>query len=117
ERRQPSRLVQESRWCSVQMKHNPQSLVEIRDVAAGLWIWRLEHPRWKPGQGWEPLVASTCVESGGQRLVLDPLAPPAAATQAWERLDAHAPSAVVVLKPDHIRDVDLFARRYGARAF
>jgi hypothetical protein len=99
------------------MKNNPQSQVDLRDVAAGLWIWRLEHPKWKPGQGWEPLVASTCVESGGQRLVLDPLAPPADAAEVWERLDAHAPTAVVALKPDHIRDVDLFVRRYGIRAF
>jgi hypothetical protein len=30
------------------MKHNPQSQVELRDVAAGLWIWRVEHPKWKP---------------------------------------------------------------------
>jgi hypothetical protein len=49
--------------------------------------------------------------------VLDPLAPPAEATELWQRLDARPPSAVVVLKPDHVRDVDLFARRYGARAF
>jgi glyoxylase-like metal-dependent hydrolase (beta-lactamase superfamily II) len=26
-------------------------------------------------------------------------------------------TVVVVLKPDHVRDVDLFVRRYGARAF
>ena len=35
----------------------------------------------------------------------------------WERLDAQPPTAAVVLKPDHVRDVDLFARRYGARGF
>ena len=57
------------------MKHDPQLQVEVRDVAAGLWIWRLAHPAWKPNQGWEPVVASTCVESGGETLVLDPLAP------------------------------------------
>jgi hypothetical protein len=94
--------------------------VEFRDVAAGLWIWRLEHPRWKPGQGWEPVVASTYVESGGERLLLDPIAPPADADDGahlWERLDARPPTAVVVLKPDHVRDVDLFVRRYGVRAF
>src|SRR5689334_21871300 len=90
---------------------------EIRDIAAGLWIWRLEHPRWKAGQGWEPLVSSTCVESDGEILVLDPLAPPPDAAEIWKRLDAHPPTAVVILKPDHVRDVDLFARRYKARAF
>jgi glyoxylase-like metal-dependent hydrolase (beta-lactamase superfamily II) len=99
------------------MKQDPQSLVELRDVAAGLWIWRLEHPYWRPGQGWEPIVACTCVESGRETLVLDPLAPPVGAAAVWERLDARPPTAVVVLKPDHVRDVDLFVHRYSARAF
>jgi len=99
------------------MKQNPQSQVELRDVGPGLWIWRLEHPHWKPGQGWEPIVASTCVESGGETLVLDPLAPPSSAAEVWHRLDARPPTAVVVLKPDHVRDVDVFVRRYNARAF
>src|SRR5262249_21906738 len=30
---------------------------------------------------------------------------------------ARPPTAVVVLKPDHVRDVDVFVRRYHARAF
>ncbi|NIR46484.1 MAG: hypothetical protein GWM93_19265 [Gemmatimonadetes bacterium] len=99
------------------MRDGSESRPEIRDVAAGLWIWRVEHPGWKPNQGWDPIVASTCVESEEETLVLDPLAPPDAATAVWERLDARPPTAIVVLKPDHVRDVDLFARRYGARAF
>ena len=99
------------------MKPVPQPQVELRDVAPGLWIWRLEHPRWKPGQGWEPVVASTCVESRGETLLLDPLAPPAAAAEVWARLYARPPTAVVILKPDHVRDVDKFVRRYKARAF
>jgi hypothetical protein len=86
-------------------------------VTQGLWIWRLEHPEWKPGLGWERTVASTCVESGGEVAVLDPLAPPDDADEVWARLDQRPPTMVVVLKPDHVRDVDLFARRYGARAF
>ena len=99
------------------MNEGSQSGVEVRDVVAGLWIWRFEHPRWKPGQGWEPVVASTYVESGGETLVLDPLAPPADAAEVWQRLDTRPPSTIVVLKPDHVRDVDLFVRRYRARAF
>ncbi|MBA2359742.1 MAG: MBL fold metallo-hydrolase [Actinobacteria bacterium] len=90
---------------------------EIRDVVAGLWIWRLEHPAWNPRRGWPPLVTSTCVESGGEIALLDPLAPPQEATGIWERLDARSPTVVVVLKPDHVRDVDLFVERYGARAY
>jgi hypothetical protein len=49
--------------------------------------------------------------------VLDALEPPDAATEIWERLDARRPTLAVVLKPDHIRSVDLFVRRYGCRAF
>ena len=90
---------------------------ELRDVAPGLWIWRREHPDWSPDADWEPLVTSTCVESAGQVAVLDALAPPEDATDVWERLDARPPTLAVVLKPDHVRDVDLFVRRYGARPF
>jgi glyoxylase-like metal-dependent hydrolase (beta-lactamase superfamily II) len=89
---------------------------EVRDVAPGLWLWRVEHPDWAPGVGWPPLVTSTCVESGREVALLDPLAP-AEASEVWARLDARRPTLVVVLKPDHVRDVDLFARRYQAPAF
>jgi glyoxylase-like metal-dependent hydrolase (beta-lactamase superfamily II) len=91
--------------------------VEVRDVASGLWLWRTEHPAWRPDTEWEPLVASTVVESRGETLIVDPLAPPDDADEVWERLDANPPTVVVVLKPDHIRDVDLFVRRYRTRAF
>jgi hypothetical protein len=86
-------------------------------VAPGLWIWRIEHPEWKPGLGWDRWVTSTCVESRGEVAVLDALAPPDGAAEVWERLDARTPTMAVVLKPDHVRDVDLFVHRYGARGF
>jgi hypothetical protein len=91
--------------------------VEVRDVAPGLWIWRLEHPDWSPEADWEPHVTSTCVESRGETLLLDALAPPEDATEVWGRLERTPPTAIVVLKPDHIRDVDLFVHRYGAKAY
>jgi hypothetical protein len=90
---------------------------ELRDVAPGLWIWRLAHPDWAPHVGWPPVVTSTCVESGGEVALLDPLAPPDDATEFWERIDARPPTLVAVLKPDHVRHVDLFVRRYNARSF
>jgi hypothetical protein len=89
----------------------------IVDVAPGLWIWRVEHPDWRPGLEWRPTVTSTCVESGGEVAVLDALAPSDDADEVWGRLDARPPTLAVVLKPDHVRDVDVFVRRYGARAF
>jgi hypothetical protein len=90
---------------------------EIRDIAPGLWIWRLEHPDWKPGLGWDGRVTSTYVESGGEVALLDALAPPEDTDEVWDRLEARPPTMLVVMKPDHVRDVDRFARRYGARAF
>jgi hypothetical protein len=90
--------------------------VSVEDVAPGLWIWRCEHPGWAPGREWPPEVTSTCVETGGEVAVLDALAPPAEAADVWGRLDARPPTLAVVLKPDHVRDVDVVVRRYGARA-
>ncbi len=90
--------------------------VELRDVADGLWLWRQPHPAWQEGDDWEPEVSSFAVASRGARIVLDPLLPPPSARAAWARIDAFAPDVAVILKPDHIRDVDLFARWYGVRA-
>lgn len=91
--------------------------VEVRDVAPGLWLWRQRHPGWQEGSDWEPQVASFAVHSRGVALVLDPLAPAPGERAVWERLDAMQPEAVVIMKPDHVRDVDLFVRWYGARAY
>jgi glyoxylase-like metal-dependent hydrolase (beta-lactamase superfamily II) len=91
--------------------------VEIRDVAPGLWLWRQPHPDWRPGSDWEAEVSSVAVQSRGVALVLDPLAPPPGAREVWERLEAIRPEVAVILKPDHVRDVDLFVRWYGARAY
>jgi hypothetical protein len=91
--------------------------VEILDVAPGLWLWRQPHPDWRPGNDWEPEVTSVAVQSQGVSLVLDPLAPPPREREVWDRLETLAPSVVVVMKPDHVRDVDLFVRWYGARAY
>jgi hypothetical protein len=91
--------------------------VELRDVAPGMWLWRQRHPAWHEGSDWEPEVASFAVESGGVGVLLDPLAPPPRAREVWERIDALGPAAIIVLKPDHVRDVDLFVRWYGAAAY
>ena len=91
--------------------------VEIREVTAGVWIWSLPHPDWTPEIEWGPWVTSTCVESGGEVVLIDPIAPPEDDSAFWARVDARPPTVVAILKPDHVRDVDLFVQRYGARAF
>jgi glyoxylase-like metal-dependent hydrolase (beta-lactamase superfamily II) len=92
-------------------------MIEVLDVDRGLWLWRQPHPAWRDGLDWGPEVASFFVESQGERAVLDPLAPPPWEREVWDRLDAAPPTVAVVLKPDHVRDVDLFERWFGARGF
>ena len=89
----------------------------MRDVSEGLWLWRTQHPNWTPDSDFDGPVTTTCVSTGGEVIVLDPLAPPPGCTELWARIDAVPPTVAIVLKPDHVRDVDLFARRYGARAY
>ena len=89
---------------------------EIRDVAPGLWVWRVDYPDWHPGAGWPRTVTSTCIVAEGEVAVIDPIRPAADASEVWDRLDSRPPTIAVVLKPDHVRDVDLFVQRYGARA-
>src|SRR5881392_60695 len=93
------------------------SRVEFHDVAKGLWIWRAEHHHWKPGDDWQPVVTSTFVESGGERLVIDPLVPKAGAEELWKRLDSRPPTMAAVIIPDHVRDIEEFVRRYNVRPF
>ena len=92
-------------------------LEEIRDIVEGFWLWRVRHPGWNPKCNWDPVVASACVESHGEVALLDLIAPPDDANAFWDRLDARPPTLLAALKPDHVRDVDLFKRRYDIRVF
>ena len=83
-------------------------------------------------------MTCTSVDLGDERLLLDPLIPPPDAKAVWDRLDARPPTAVVLLKPDHVRptwrvsaeiqdakkagsriewSVDFLVRRYGCAAY
>jgi hypothetical protein len=88
-------------------------VVEIRDVAPGLWLWRQPHWEWREGDDWEPEVSTVVVESRGEVALLDPLAPPPIeGAEVYRRLDANRPTRAVVIKPDHVRDIDLFCHWY-----
>jgi hypothetical protein len=90
-------------------------VTEIIDVAPGLWVWRLDHPDYRgDDQEWDGRVACTCVESGGEVALLDPLD---GGDEVAARLDARPPTYVAILKPDHIRHVDAFTSRYGIPAY
>ena len=62
------------------------SLEDVVDVGPGLWIWRVRHPHWKRGDDWDPVVTTTVVESRGEVIVIDPLAPSDAGGAVWQRL-------------------------------
>lgn len=98
------------------MSPSPVSQVECRDVAEGLWIWRLQHPEWKPGVDWQPTVTSTCVRSREEVVLIDPLFPPMQDREVWERLQRNLPTVILILKPDHVRHVDLAVSLFSARA-
>jgi hypothetical protein len=91
--------------------------VALIDVAPGLWLWRQPHWEWREGDDWEPEVASFVVESGGEVILLDPLAPPPSARHVYDRLETKRPTVAAVLKPDHVRDVELFVHWYGADGY
>ena len=100
-------------------RHLPAAIVthEVRDIAPASGSGASSTRTGGPQAKWEPPVTSTVVESGGEVALLDALAPPEDAVEIWDRLDASPPTVLVVLKPDHVRDVDLFVRRYGAKAY
>ena len=100
--------------------------VEVIDLAPGLWIWRLEHPGWRPSVDWQQVVTCVCADAEDERWLLDPLLPPENCNQVWDRLAERPPTAVAILKADHNREtwddrrtwsVDALVRRYGCRAF
>jgi glyoxylase-like metal-dependent hydrolase (beta-lactamase superfamily II) len=100
--------------------------VQVIDLASGLWIWRIDHPNWKPHDDWEPTVTCVCVDTGDERWLIDPLLPPDDATHVWDRLAERPPTAVAVLIPDHLRpiwndrntrSVDVLVRRHKCRVF
>src|SRR3954453_21549658 len=87
--------------------------VEIRDVAPGLWLWRQPHWEGREGDDGEPEAAPFVVESRGEVVLLDPLAPPPIeGAEVYRRLEARRPTRGVVPKPDPVRDVDLFSHWY-----
>jgi hypothetical protein len=86
----------------------------IYDVAPGLWVWRLEHPDYAGDPEWDGTVSCTCVESGGEVALLDPLE---GGAEVDQRLAERPPTYVAILKPDHVRHVDAFVRRYDIPAY
>lgn len=94
-----------------------KSQIGIHELEPGLWIWCARHPFWKDGDDYQQVVTSTYVKSGGEKIVIDPLAPSLDCINLWERLDSDPPTMAVVTMPDHVRDIDLFALRYRLKPY
>ncbi len=93
------------------------SRVGIQELAPGLWIWRSRHPFWTEEDDYQQVVTSVYAESGSERIVIDPLAPSLDCIGLWEKLDSTPPTMAIVTMPDHIRDIDIFVVRYGAKPY
>ncbi|AKA49137.1 hypothetical protein IX51_08495 [uncultured archaeon] len=63
------------------------------------------------------MVASTFVESGGERILIDPIAPSLDCIGLWDRLDSRPPTMAVVTMPDHVRDIDMFFAQHSVEAY
>ena len=55
-------------------------------------------------------MTSICVECGGEAAVVDPHGTAPTATRSGSDSTRGRPTLAVVLKPDHVRDVDLFVQ-------
>jgi hypothetical protein len=77
----------------------------------------LRHPHWRPDVDWQPVVTSVCVETETETILIDPLLPNFEDAEVWGRLQRRKPTRAVVLKPDHVRDIDLTVRLFGAKAY
>jgi hypothetical protein len=73
------------------------------------------HPAWTEGEDWDPLVTCGCATTGDEVLLLDPLLP-AQDDPVMARIEDARPTRAVILKPDHVRDVDAVVERWGIPA-
>jgi glyoxylase-like metal-dependent hydrolase (beta-lactamase superfamily II) len=106
-------------------------LLEVTQIADGLWRWTAPHPEWtpekdKPG-GWGRMVASVYYEpragEADALALIDPLAPPAGSAEAvkfWTTLDrdvdrAGLPVVIFVGNGYHPRAAVEFQQRYAAK--
>jgi hypothetical protein len=94
--------------------------VQVDELALGLWRWTAEHPEWRPGEGWGPMVACFSVETEDATLVIDPQLPAGVEeARLWLHLDEDVerrgrPVAVLLTTPYHRRSADVVAARYSA---
>jgi hypothetical protein len=84
----------------------------VQELADGLWRWTARHGEWHPGE-WGAQVASFAVDAGDATLLIDPLLPEDDG-EVLERLDALAPTAILITIPYHTRSAEPLSDRYGA---
>jgi hypothetical protein len=90
--------------------------MEIRDLAPGLWIWRLERPDWTPNSEWEGPVTSTCFEVARRGARPRPARAAERAGRAVGAARRAAADRGRRAEARYVRDVDAIVARYGARA-
>jgi glyoxylase-like metal-dependent hydrolase (beta-lactamase superfamily II) len=97
--------------------------VEVLRLAAGLWRWTAEHPRWEywPNHEREPrAVGCVYYEADDATVLIDPLVPAGEEDDFFRHLDADVerrglPVVILLTAAWHRRSTDELAARYGAR--
>jgi hypothetical protein len=93
-------------------------LVQMREIAPGLWRWTVRHPEWTPEEEWPPEVGCVAYETGDTLVLIDPLVPPDDAESIWPNLDARvertgrAPDVLISLFW-HARSAQAILDRYA----
>jgi glyoxylase-like metal-dependent hydrolase (beta-lactamase superfamily II) len=101
-------------------------VVDVTELADGLWRWTALHPGWTPEEGgldgWEQEVSSLYLEAPDAVVLIDPLVPGDERDRFFDALDrdvehASRPVAIVVTLDDHERDAVELRERYDAETW
>jgi hypothetical protein len=85
----------------------------VRELQAGLWHWRAEHPHWTPEERWPQQVSSYAIDDGERLLLFDPLGVP----DALLALAREREPVIVLTAPWHERDAQALVERLDAVLF
>jgi glyoxylase-like metal-dependent hydrolase (beta-lactamase superfamily II) len=77
----------------------------VRELSPGLWHWQAPHPEWRSSEPWSEEVSSYALETGGELVLVDPLAVP-------DELGERA-TAILLTAPWHERDAEGLVERLG----
>ena len=94
-------------------------MVNVGELAPGLWRWMAPHPAWRVTDAWPREVGCVYYEAPTAVVLIDPLVPDGEEERFWRALDRDVerlarPVAVLLTAPWHERSAATVAARYDA---